>query len=84
MWTDLIQLSGSFTQSVLHLNRSHANQPMGGVLATPLSKHDVQKGTISRIKALKSLRALRLIILHQKVLFLDLNYSEKIQKEFTG
>ena len=33
----LIQLSGSFLQSVLHLNRSHDNQPMGGVKARPLS-----------------------------------------------
>lgn len=34
----LIQLSGSFLQSVLHRKRSHANQPMGGVLANPFSK----------------------------------------------
>ena len=33
----LIQLSGSFLQSVLHLNRSHDNHPIGGVSAKPLS-----------------------------------------------
>lgn len=33
----LIQFSGSFLQSVLHLKRSQASQPMGGVLASPLS-----------------------------------------------
>lgn len=33
----LMQFSGSFLQSVLHLKRSQASQPMGGVLASPLS-----------------------------------------------
>lgn len=32
-----MQFSGSFLQSVLHLKRSQASQPMGGVLASPLS-----------------------------------------------
>lgn len=32
-----MQLSGSFLQSVLHLNRSHASHPIGGVRANPLS-----------------------------------------------
>lgn len=36
--TYLIQLSGSFLQSVLHLKRSHASQPIGGVRAKPFSK----------------------------------------------
>lgn len=35
--THLIQLSGSFLQSVLHLNLSQASQPIGGVLARPFS-----------------------------------------------
>ena len=41
--TDLIQLWKSLTQSVLHLNRSQANHPMGGVRAKPLSilRHDL-------------------------------------------
>lgn len=39
--TYLIQLSGSFLQSVLHLNRSQASQPMGGVKASPLSRPDI-------------------------------------------
>ena len=34
----LMQLWGSLAQSVLHLNRSQANQPMGGVVANPFSK----------------------------------------------
>jgi len=34
----LMQLSGSFTQSVLHRNLSHESQPIGGVLASPLSR----------------------------------------------
>jgi hypothetical protein len=33
-----MQLSGSFLQSVLHLKRSQASQPMGGVRASPLSR----------------------------------------------
>lgn len=33
-----MQLSGSFLQSVLHLNLSHANHPIGGVLAKPFSR----------------------------------------------
>lgn len=33
-----MQLSGSFLQSVLHLNLSHASHPIGGVLARPLSR----------------------------------------------
>ena len=36
--TYLMQFSGSFSQSVLHLNLSHDIQPMGGVLANPLFK----------------------------------------------
>lgn len=32
-----MQLWGSFSQSVLHLNLSHASQPMGGVRANPFS-----------------------------------------------
>jgi hypothetical protein len=35
--SNLIQFSGSFTQSVLHLNLSHVSQPIGGVNAKPLS-----------------------------------------------
>ena len=35
--THLMQLWGSLMQSVLHLNRSHASQPIGGVRASPLS-----------------------------------------------
>ena len=35
--TYLMQLSGSLSQSVLHRNRSHDNQPIGGVRAKPLS-----------------------------------------------
>ncbi len=34
----LMQLYGSLSQSVLHLNLSQANQPMGGVRANPFSK----------------------------------------------
>lgn len=34
----LIQFSGSPSQSVLHRNRSHESQPIGGVLANPFSK----------------------------------------------
>lgn len=37
--TYLMQLSGSPSQSVLHLNRSQLSHPIGGVLASPLSKH---------------------------------------------
>jgi hypothetical protein len=33
----LIQLSGSFSQSVLQRYRSHDSQPIGGVLTKPLS-----------------------------------------------
>ena len=33
----LMQLCGSLTQSVLHLKRSHASQPIGGVRARPFS-----------------------------------------------
>ena len=33
-----MQCFGSFTQSMLHRNLSHANQPMGGVKANPLSR----------------------------------------------
>jgi len=33
-----MQLSGSLSQSVLHSKRSHDNQPIGGVRASPLSK----------------------------------------------
>lgn len=32
-----MQLSGSFSQSVLHLNLSQLSQPIGGVRARPLS-----------------------------------------------
>ena len=35
----LIQLSGSPSQSVLHRKRSHDSHPIGGVFASPLSKH---------------------------------------------
>ena len=38
----LMQLCGSFSQSVLHLNRSQASQPMGGVIARPLSRHEAR------------------------------------------
>ena len=34
----LMQLWGSFSQSVLHLNLSQASQPIGGVRASPLSR----------------------------------------------
>lgn len=37
----LIQLSGSPSQSVLHRNRSHDSQPIGGVRAKPFSKQFV-------------------------------------------
>lgn len=33
----LMQLSGSFVQSTLHLNRSQVIQPIGGVNTSPLS-----------------------------------------------
>ncbi len=33
-----MQFSGSFLQSVLHLNRSQDIQPIGGVSARPLSR----------------------------------------------
>ena len=36
MHTYLIQLSGSMSHRVLHSNRSHDNQPIGGVKASPL------------------------------------------------
>lgn len=36
-----MQLSGSFLQSVLHLNLSQASQPIGGVLASPFSRQCV-------------------------------------------
>lgn len=32
-------MSGSPSQSVLHRKRSHDSHPIGGVLASPLSKH---------------------------------------------
>lgn len=32
-----MQFLGSFLQSMSHRNRSHANQPMGGILIRPLS-----------------------------------------------
>lgn len=41
----LIQLSGSFLQSVLHLNRSQASQPMGGVFTRPFSRANVKSAT---------------------------------------
>lgn len=34
----LMQFSGSPSQSVLHRNRSHDSQPMGGVRASPFSR----------------------------------------------
>ena len=36
--THLMQLCGSLMQSVLHLKRSQASQPIGGVRASPLSR----------------------------------------------
>lgn len=43
-----MQLSGSFLQSVLQRKRSHANQPMGGVLANPFS-NEYMLGTNSKL-----------------------------------
>lgn len=39
--TYLMQLSGSPSQSVLQRNRSHDNQPIGGVLARPFSRASI-------------------------------------------
>lgn len=38
-----MQFSGSFLQSMLHLNLSQASHPIGGVLASPLSKPSPQE-----------------------------------------
>ena len=38
--THLMQFSGSFLQSVLHLNLSQVSHPIGGVRANPLSKEE--------------------------------------------
>ncbi len=40
----LIQLAGSFAQSVLHLNLSQVSHPMGGVSPSPLSNAKVLNG----------------------------------------
>ena len=40
--THLMQLSGSFLQSMLQRNLSHASHPIGGVLARPLSSAATQ------------------------------------------
>ena len=50
-----MQLRGSFVQSVLHLNLSHDIQPIGGVLARPLSR----PVTCSRLLKRKSVQALK-------------------------
>lgn len=39
--TYLMQFSGSPSQSVLHLNRSHDSHPIGGVLASPFSNASI-------------------------------------------
>ena len=49
--TYLIQFSGSALQSMLHRNLSHVNQPMGGVKASPLSRHCVRR-TANNTKAI--------------------------------
>lgn len=41
----LMQLSGSFLQSVLHLNLSQASHPMGGVFTRPFSRANVKSAT---------------------------------------
>lgn len=48
----LIQLSGSFLQSVLHLNLSQASHPMGGVRARPFSS---PRTKLTKVKAKNSL-----------------------------
>ena len=60
----LIQLSGSPSQSVLHLKRSHDSHPIGGVFANPLSKHSTgskAKITNNATEKLKTMQFLLLI-----------------------
>lgn len=58
MWARLMQFLGSSSQSMSQRNRSHANQPIGGVLIRPLSKAraapestDTSRGTAGCIAA---------------------------------
>ena len=49
---NLMQKSGSLTQSVLQRNLSQASHPMGGVLAKPLSRAredatDIKRNTLN-------------------------------------
>lgn len=60
MWARLMQFLGSSSQSMSQRNRSHANQPIGGVLIRPLSKAkaapestDTSRGTAGCIAAEK-------------------------------
>lgn len=60
MWARLMQFLGSSWQSMSQRNRSHANQPIGGVLIRPLSKArvapestDTSRGTTGCIAAEK-------------------------------
>lgn len=45
-----MQLSGSLSQSVLHRNRSHDNQPIGGVRANPFSNECATHHVSNKIK----------------------------------
>ena len=55
----LMQLSGSFSQSVLHLNRSQVIHPIGGVFARPLSSAKAPGS--AREKERDSRRAARIV-----------------------
>ena len=48
MVSNLMQFSGSWLQKVLHPNRVHDNQPMGGVKASPLSNPSTAVDTTSK------------------------------------
>lgn len=49
-FSHLMQLSGSWSQSVLHMNLSQCNQPMVGVRARPLSRASAA-GPIKKTRA---------------------------------
>lgn len=71
-----MQLSGSFLQSVLHLNLSHANHPIGGVSANPFSSA-LQKFIIVNVQKSTKQTLLFLAILSQLTRFESLRKSSK-------
>lgn len=50
----LMQFSGSFAQSVLHLKRTQGSHPIGGVLSSPLSSGETRRARPSKIPNEKS------------------------------